>query len=175
MQLKSCIWKGIWKYRRWRYTKQSRTAWWERKWGWTKCTMVKVSKQDTSIYKKQVTRKQMSKLRLGVYFPTDFYAYFLVTNYPFKKERIYPGYFFPKQRRQLMESWRTERITYGRGKKNKTGGGNVINECKESLTRKSTSCQIIYWTTMNMNKNQIHSSKCKYNRDAHRCSPAVVL
>lgn len=35
-----------------------------------------------------------------------------------------------------MESWRTERISYGRGKKNKTGGGNVINACKRSLTRK---------------------------------------
>lgn len=27
----------------------------------------------------------------GLYFPTDLYAYFLVTNDPFKKERIYPG------------------------------------------------------------------------------------
>lgn len=92
-----------------------------------------------------------------------------------RKKEYTLSYFFPKQRRQLMESWRTERITYGRGKKNKTGGGNVINECKGSLTRKFTWCQTTYWTTMNVNKNQSHSSKCKYNRDAHQCSPAVVL
>lgn len=53
--------------------------------------MIKVLKQDTSIYKKQVTRNQMSKLSLGVYFPSDLYAYFLVTNDPFKKEGTYPG------------------------------------------------------------------------------------
>lgn len=58
--------------------------------------MIKVLKQDTSIFKKQLTRNQMSKLRLGVYFPADLYAYFLVTNHPFKKERIYPELLFPK-------------------------------------------------------------------------------
>lgn len=43
----------------------------------------------------------MSVLRLGVCFPTGLYAYSLVTNYPFKKESIYPGLRFSKQRRQL--------------------------------------------------------------------------
>lgn len=39
----------------------------------------------------EVRINQVSTLRLGVYFPADLYAYFLVTNDPSKKEIIYPG------------------------------------------------------------------------------------
>lgn len=70
----------------------------------------------------------MSILRLGVYFPSDLYAYFLVTNDPFKKEEYTLGYIFPNKGDSWMESWRTEWISDGRGKKkeNKTGVGNMI-------------------------------------------------
>lgn len=118
----------------------------------------------------EVKRNQMSILRLGVYFPADLYAYFLATNDPFKKVRIYLGLRFSKQRRQLNGKLEDRLTQWWQGKEK--GKQNCSRQCDKCSARgdwleKPKWCQMTYWTNVNVNKNQSQSSKYKYNWYVH--------